>query len=92
MSDTKNMSEEEAVTADLAWLDRQHPAWHAWRSNAGKWYASRLGCTLTDSAIEAGAAMTVAGQDDPQQIHDLLCKQERIAERLAVIRAAGGPE
>lgn len=91
MPDTKSMSGEEAATADLAWLDRRHKGWHAWRSNVGGWYASRLGCTLPRSAIEAGLAMTLGGEAGAQQLDDLLCKQERIAERLADVRAAGGP-
>jgi hypothetical protein len=63
--------------AELAGIARDYPAWHVWRSQAGRWWATRLGhvrppgdrdgeyaLTLdADTAGELRAAL--AGQDDP---------------------------
>lgn len=51
--------------ADLkASIESEHPGWVVWRSDAGRWYATRSG-DLTDAEISAGLAMTLASDDEP---------------------------
>ncbi|WP_018655397.1 hypothetical protein [Actinomadura flavalba] len=45
-------------------VESEFPAWLVWRSDAGRWYATRRG-DLTDAQLEAGQAMTVAADDEP---------------------------
>ena len=50
--------------ADLkANLEAEHPGWVVWRSDAGRWYATRSG-DLTDAQLDAGLAMTLASDDE----------------------------
>jgi hypothetical protein len=44
-----------------------------WRSDAGRWYATRTG-DLTDAQLQAGYAMTVAA-DDSAGLRELLREQ-----------------
>lgn len=43
-------------------LQAEFPGWLVWRSDAGRWYATRSG-DLTDEELHAGRAMTVAADD-----------------------------
>lgn len=62
--------------ADLkAAIEEEFPGWLVWRSDAGRWYATRSG-DLTDAQLQAGYAMTVAA-DDAAGLHDLLVGQPR---------------
>ena len=45
-------------------LEAEFPGWLVWRSDAGRWYATRSG-DLTDAQLQAGYAMTVAADDYP---------------------------
>jgi hypothetical protein len=68
---------ENEVADELAGIARDYPAWHVWRSQAGRWWATRLGhvrppgdraaayvLTLdADTAGQLRAALAV--QDDP---------------------------
>jgi hypothetical protein len=49
--------------------------WLIWRSDAGRWYATRSG-DLTDAQLQAGYAMTVAA-DDHVGLRRLLIDQVR---------------
>ncbi|MEO3782052.1 hypothetical protein ABGB12_01885 [Actinocorallia sp. B10E7] len=50
--------------ADLkANIETEHPGWVVWRSDAGRWYATRSG-DLTDAQLDAGLAMTLAADDE----------------------------
>ncbi|WP_106400053.1 hypothetical protein [Actinocorallia populi] len=50
--------------ADLkASIESEHPGWVVWRSDAGRWYATRSG-DLTDAQLNAGLAMTLASDDE----------------------------
>ena len=40
-------------------LEAEFPGWLVWRSDAGRWYATRSG-DLTDAQLQEGFAMTVA--------------------------------
>jgi hypothetical protein len=95
MPGVEEMPETAAVAADLARLDRDHPAWHAWRSEpagggAQLWYATRRGRVLSDSAFNDGLVMTIGGQEDPGQLDKLLTDQDRKARDRDRRIAAGG--
>jgi hypothetical protein len=62
--------------ADLkAAIEAEFPGWLVWRSDAGRWYATRTG-DLTDAQLQAGYAMTVAA-DDATGLQELLRDQQR---------------
>jgi len=54
-------------------LEAEFPGWLVWRSDAGRWYATRSG-DLSDAQLQAGYAMTVAADDCPG-LRDLLVDQ-----------------
>jgi hypothetical protein len=65
--------------ADLkAAIEAEFPGWLVWRSDAGRWYATRTG-DLTDAQLQAGFAMTVAA-DDSAGLRVLL-REQRDRER-----------
>jgi hypothetical protein len=47
-----------------ATIEAEFPGWSVWRSDAGRWYATRSR-DLTDAQLEAGHAMTLAADDAP---------------------------
>jgi hypothetical protein len=55
-------------------IEREFPGWLVWRSDAGRWYATRTG-DLTDAQLQAGYAMTVAA-DDSAGLRELLREQQ----------------
>ncbi|RAY13514.1 hypothetical protein DPM19_20935 [Actinomadura craniellae] len=61
-------------------MQEEFPGWIVWRSDAGRWYATRSG-DLTDAQLRAGYAMTVAA-DDSTGLRALLVEQagKRIEE------------
>jgi hypothetical protein len=56
-------------------IEGEFPGWLVWRSDAGRWYATRSG-DLTDAQLQAGYAMTVAA-DDAAGLRELLLDQTR---------------
>ncbi|GAA2573105.1 hypothetical protein SMC26_27870 [Actinomadura fulvescens] len=56
-------------------IESEFPGWLVWRSDAGRWYATRSG-DLTDAQLQAGYAMTVAA-DDSGELRELLVEQAR---------------
>lgn len=54
-------------------IQEEFPGWLVWRSDAGRWYATRSR-DLTDAQLQAGHAMTVAA-DDREGLRDLLLGQ-----------------
>lgn len=56
-----------------ATLEAEFPDWMVWRSDAGRWYATRAG-KLTDQQLLSGFAMTVAA-DSPDSLRGLLREQ-----------------
>ncbi|TDB88290.1 hypothetical protein E1264_12025 [Actinomadura sp. KC216] len=56
-------------------IEEEFPGWQVWRSDAGRWYATRSG-DLSDAQLQAGYAMTVAA-DEPVGLRRLLIDQTR---------------
>jgi hypothetical protein len=56
-------------------IEGEFPGWQVWRSDAGRWYATRSG-DLSDAELQAGCAMTVAA-DDSAGLRVLLAEQAR---------------
>lgn len=54
-------------------MEDEFHGWLVWRSDAGRWYATRSG-DLTDAQLQAGYAMTVAA-DDSIGLRELLADQ-----------------
>jgi len=61
----------------LAEIARDYPDWTIWRSDAGRWWATRHH-PLTPAQREAGCAMTVDA-DDPRALREQLEEQEELA-------------
>ena len=54
-------------------IEGEFPGWQVWRSDAGRWYATRSS-DLSDAQLQAGYAMTVAA-DDSAGLRRLLREQ-----------------
>ena len=50
---------EDEVADELAGIARDYPAWHVWRSQAGRWWAARLGHIRPSAGRDADYAMTL---------------------------------
>jgi hypothetical protein len=59
-------------------IEADFPDWKVWRSDAGRWYATRAG-SLTDEQLLSGYAMTVAA-DGAESLRGLLGEQEHPGE------------
>jgi len=49
----------------IAQLETDFPGWHIWRSNAGRWWATRTGLVLRRDELGTGRVMTVDADDEP---------------------------
>lgn len=45
-------------------LEAEFPGWHIWRSNAGRWWATRTGSVLGRDELGTGRVMTVDADDE----------------------------
>jgi hypothetical protein len=54
-------------------IEDDFPEWTVWRSDAGRWYATRAG-RLTDQQLLSGLAMTVAA-DNADSLRSVLGDQ-----------------
>ncbi len=61
----------------LAEIAREYPEWTIWRSDAGRWWATRHH-PLSSAQREAGCAMTIDA-DEPEGLRQLLRDQEERA-------------
>jgi hypothetical protein len=67
----------------VAEVEAGFPGWHVWRSNAGRWWATRTGNVLQRDDIGSGRVMTMDA-DDPQALRVQLERQsqlDRVARR-----------
>lgn len=60
-------------------IEADFPEWTVWRSDAGRWYATRTG-RLTDQQLLSGQAMTVAA-DNAAGLRGLLGEQNGFDRR-----------
>jgi hypothetical protein len=60
----------------IAELEAEFPGWHIWRSNAGRWWATRTGTVLRREDLGTGRVMTVDA-DDHAGLREQLSKQLR---------------
>ena len=44
-------------------IEGQFPGWHIWRSNAGRWWATRTGTVLRREDLGVGRVMTLDADD-----------------------------
>jgi hypothetical protein len=58
----------------IAQLEAAFPGWHIWRSNAGRWWATRTGSVLRRDELGTGRVMTLDA-DDERDLHDQLTSQ-----------------
>jgi hypothetical protein len=61
----------------LAELEAEFSGWHVWRSNAGRWWATRTGAVLRREDLGTGRVMTVDA-DDVGSLRKLLLAQSRL--------------
>ena len=61
----------------LAELEAEFPGWHVWRSNAGRWWATRTGSVLRREDLGTGRVMTVDA-DDASSLRSQLHAQIRL--------------
>jgi hypothetical protein len=54
----------------IAQLEAEFPGWHIWRSNAGRWWATRTGSVLRREDLGTGRVMTLDADDETG-----LCRQ-----------------
>jgi hypothetical protein len=66
--------------ADLTRVSSSYPEWHIWRSQAGRWWATRIGREAWDSHKDPDFAMTVDG-DTLEDLGVELASQTQISGR-----------
>ena len=69
------------LTTDLAAINREFPGWHAWRSSAGRCWATRRG-NLSPADHGPSWYMTVDA-DDESGLRSALTQQELLTRRNA---------
>ena len=72
----------------LAELEAEFSGWHVWRSNAGRWWATRTGSVLRREDLGAGRVMTVDG-DDVSSLRDQLLAQIRLDRGVSGLSDTG---
>jgi hypothetical protein len=50
----------------VALLEAEFPGWHIWRSNAGRWWATRTGSVPRRDDLGTGRVMTLDADDEPE--------------------------
>jgi hypothetical protein len=58
----------------IAQLEAEFPGWHIWRSNAGRWWATRTGTVQRREDLGTARVMTVDA-DDAGALRDQLAAQ-----------------
>jgi hypothetical protein len=71
------------VSTDLTQLASSYPGWHIWRSQAGRWWATRIGRAAWDNHQDPDFAMTI----DADTLDELAIE---LARQNHESRTAGG--
>ncbi len=58
-------------------MAQEFPGWHIWRSQAGRWLATRVGNVAWDQHHDPGFAMTVDA-DTPAELVMVLARQPQV--------------
>jgi hypothetical protein len=66
----------------VAELEADFPGWHVWRSNAGRWWATRTGAVLRREDLGTGRVMTVDA-DDGGSLRIQLLAQSRLDREVS---------
>jgi len=66
----------------VAELEADFPGWHVWRSNAGRWWATRTGAVLRRQDLGTGRVMTVDA-DDVGSLRNHLLAQARLDHEVS---------
>jgi hypothetical protein len=72
------------LTPGLAAVRREFPGWHAWRSSAGRCWATRRGNPKPEGH-DPGWSMTIDA-DDEASLRDALRQQELLAAQHDAVR------
>ncbi len=67
------------LTTDLAAVSQEFPGWHAWRSSAGRYWATRRG-NLSPAEQSPDWYMTIDA-DDEAGLRDALRQQEQLTRQ-----------
>ena len=67
----------------IAQFEAEYPGWHIWRSNAGRWWATRTGSVLRREDLGTGRVMTLDA-DDEHALRDQLAVQVTLDGELEV--------
>jgi hypothetical protein len=62
-------------------LEAEFPGWHVWRSNAGRWWATRTGSVLRRQELGTGRVMTL-DSDDEHGLRDQLSAQATLDSEI----------
>jgi hypothetical protein len=66
----------------LAELEAEFSGWHVWRSNVGRWWATRTGSVLRREDLGSGRVMTVDA-DDAGSLRNQLLSQVRLDREVS---------
>ena len=66
----------------IARCEAEFPGWHVWRSNAGRWWATRTGMVLRREDLGIGRVMTVDA-DDEGALREQLAAQTRLEREIS---------
>ncbi len=72
-------------------MAQEFPGWHIWRSQAGRWWATRLGKVAWDQHHDPGFAMTVDADTPAELAMVLACQPHVPADPVRRPRPPPGP-
>jgi hypothetical protein len=67
----------------ISQIEADFPGWHIWRSNAGRWWATRTGSVLRREDLGTGRVMTVDADDETDLREQLVTQSGLDADLLS---------
>ena len=67
----------------ISQIEAEFPGWHIWRSNAGRWWATRTGYVLRREDLGTGRVMTVDADDETDLREQLVTQSGLDADLLS---------